>query len=165
MIANLITRTDAIVTQRQKGTYSGLVRELFATVEVTVKTATIARFLTGVTDTSTSPRQRQRLVAVPAIITFSTSSQSAKSTPAQRPRMRGPRIADLRNANSTQLSISKQINPIIDAKKGRRTRFLSTNFVEYPEIVAAFIAPSIAIATTQLSSPSTLRPSPKLQRH
>jgi hypothetical protein len=91
---------DGIVELRQKGASLGLIRELVATVDVTVGAATIARFLAEMNDSSTSPRQRRRFgwgrgvvhnadrrrtVAVPTTIASSTASQPATSTPASEP--------------------------------------------------------------------------------
>lgn len=52
--------TDSIAALRQKGQSLGLIRELLATVDAAVSTATIARFHAEMTDSSTSSRQRRR---------------------------------------------------------------------------------------------------------
>jgi hypothetical protein len=108
---------DGIVALRQTGASLGLIRELLATVDVAVSTATIARFHAEMTDNSTSSRQRQRfnrrgdcVQKAPRRQTASVSTNLAPSTasppatqtqmsepPMQPPRTRGPRIADPRN--------------------------------------------------------------------
>jgi hypothetical protein len=108
---------DCIVELRQKGASLGLIRELLATVDVVVSTATIARFLAEMTDSSTSPGQpqrfnrrgdcvekatRRRTASVSTNLASSTASPPAMQTqvnepPAQRPRTREPRGADPRN--------------------------------------------------------------------
>jgi hypothetical protein len=51
---------EDVVELRQKALSLGPIRELLATIDVAVSTPTIARFLAEMTDSSTSPGQRQR---------------------------------------------------------------------------------------------------------
>ena len=112
--AKLMPLKDGIVELRQKGASLRLIRELLATVDVAVGTDTIARFLAEVNGEQpphrSSKRSRRRRAAVPvsAVATPITSptprSPSPKSTPtsnteapSERPRIRGPRIADPHN--------------------------------------------------------------------
>ena len=115
--AKLMPYKDGIIELRQKGASLDLVRELLATIGVAVGKATIARFLEDVSETTTSPRQRQRLGTRPRPIQNADRPptaavleppQSANTSPVQaappgdeqtpaRPRTRGPRIADPRN--------------------------------------------------------------------
>ncbi len=115
--AKLLPLKDGIVELRQKGASLRLIRELLATVDVAVGTDTIARFLAEVTGDSTtrqpthhSSRRRTAVRRVnhhqsegePVIITPSAERQAPVPTahnepPAERPRTRGPRIADPRN--------------------------------------------------------------------
>jgi hypothetical protein len=112
--AKLMPLKDGIVELRQKGASLRLIRELLATVDVAVGTDTIARFLTEVNDEQSphrsSKRSRRRRAAVPVptasppITSPTPQSPSSKSTPtantdapSERPRIRGPRIADPHN--------------------------------------------------------------------
>lgn len=111
--AKLMPMKDGIIELRQKGASLRLIRELLATVDVAVGTDTIARFLAEVDGETTpqhsSKRSRRRRVAIlkltsrqagtaPAIV---ESSAPARPQPAElspeRPRTRGPRVADPRN--------------------------------------------------------------------
>jgi hypothetical protein len=120
--AKLLPFKDGIVELRQKGASLRLIRELLATVDVAVGTDTIARFLAEVIGESISPRAAERTssrrLAAPEtgspstrrrlsvsrsdIATISTRGSSPAdatqcSAIADRPRIRGPRIADPRN--------------------------------------------------------------------
>ena len=112
--AKLMPLKDGIVELRQKGASLRLIRELLATVDVAVGTDTIARFLAEVNGEQPprrSPkrsRRRRPVVPVPTASTTITSPTpqppSSKSTPtsnteapSERPRIRGPRIADPHN--------------------------------------------------------------------
>ena len=115
--AKLMPFKDGIIELRQKGASLDLIRELLATIDVAVGKATIARFITDMSETTTSPRQRQRLGTRPRRIqnadgpptaSVSEPARSAIASPVQtprpvdeqtgaRPRTRGPRIADPRN--------------------------------------------------------------------
>ena len=108
---------DGIIELRQKGASLDLIRELLATIGVAVGKATIARFITDMSETTTSARQRQRLgtrlrpiqnADRPPAAAVSEPVRSATASPVQtappgdektpaRPRTRGPRIADPRN--------------------------------------------------------------------
>jgi hypothetical protein len=112
--AKLMPLKDGIVELRQKGASLRLIRELLATVDVAVGTVTIARFLAEVNGEQpphrSSKRSRRRRAAIPGSTTAATITSptpqppSSKSTPtsntealSERPRVRGPRIADPRN--------------------------------------------------------------------
>ena len=108
---------DGIVALRQKRASLGLIRELLATVDVAVSTATIERFHAEMTDSSTSSRQRHRFnrrgdyvqkatrrrtASVSTSLAPSTACPPATQTqvskpPVQPPRPSGPHIADPRN--------------------------------------------------------------------
>ncbi len=119
--AKLMPFKDGIVELRQKGGSLRLIRELLATVGVAVGTDTIARFIAEVNGEPLPERpakrtQRRRVIAPgvnamrPAAEPASALPLSRPSTPqlapepaphndasAERPRIRGPRIADPRN--------------------------------------------------------------------
>jgi hypothetical protein len=112
--AKLMPLKDGIIELRQKGASLRLIRELLATVGVAVGTDTIARFLAEVNGEQppqrSSKRFRRRRAAVPAptaltpIVSPTPQPPSSKSTPtsnaeapSERPRIRGPRIADPHN--------------------------------------------------------------------
>jgi len=112
--AKLMPLKDGIVELRQKGASLRLIRELLATVDVAVGTDTIARFLAEVNGEQpphrSSKRSRRRRAAVPVPIaappttTPTPRPSPSKSTPtpntaapSERPRVRGPRIADPHN--------------------------------------------------------------------
>jgi hypothetical protein len=112
--AKLMPLKDGIIELREKGASLRLIRELLATVDVAVGTDTIARFLAEVNGeqpphrSSKRSRRQRSVVPVPIASTPITSpapqSSSSKPTPtsnadapSQRPRTRGPRIADPHN--------------------------------------------------------------------
>jgi hypothetical protein len=119
--AKLMPFKDGIVELRQKGGSLRLIRELLATVGVAVGTDTIARFIAEVNGEPLPERpakrtQRRRVIAPgvnairPAAEPASALPLARSSTPqpatetaphndasAERPRIRGPRIADPRN--------------------------------------------------------------------
>ena len=119
--AKLMPFKDGIVELRQKGGSLRLIRELLATVGVAVGTDTIARFIAEVNgeplpERATKRTQRRRAITPganavrPAAEPASALPLSRPSTPppvadatphndaaAERPRIRGPRIADPRN--------------------------------------------------------------------
>ena len=115
--AKLMPLKEGIVELRQKGASLRLIRELLLTVDVAVSADTIARFLAEVTDASPRRREPQRRsgrrtvpapaahartpVIEPAEDTPPRSAPTAAAlptdTPPERPRTRGPRIADPRN--------------------------------------------------------------------
>jgi hypothetical protein len=119
--AKLMPFKEGIVELRQKGGSLRLIRELLATVGVAVGTDTIARFIADVNgeplpERTTKRTQRRRVIAPgvnamrPAAEPGSALPLSRPSTPqsapeptphndasAERPRIRGPRIADPRN--------------------------------------------------------------------
>ena len=123
--AKLMPFKDGIVELRQKGASLRLIQELLATANVGVGTDTIARFLAEVTGETTSrpdtrSRKRQSRVAarpasprppaeqqaplptpVPAVPESAPAPPPfvapVTTTPAERSRIRGPRIADPSN--------------------------------------------------------------------
>ena len=116
--AKLMPLKEGIVELRQKGASLRLIRELLATVDVAVGTDTIARFLADVNGEPPVPRSRRRPTrrhaAVPASngagsVDRTPSTEPSPSTrtpiqppsntetPSERPRTRGPRVADPRN--------------------------------------------------------------------
>ena len=119
--AKLAPFKDGIVELRQKGASLRLIRELLATVDVAVGTDTIARFLAEVNGDPMPQRPakrtcRRRLAASrpvrhqPAVASPSPAATSQplapgdppadatpSDAPAERSRIRGPRIADPRN--------------------------------------------------------------------
>ncbi len=123
--AKLMPFKDGIVELRQKGASTRLIRELLATVNVAVSTETIARFLAEVNGESPSRRKPKRpgrerpanlpdmqptppaapagvrpvtapLIAASPPLPASGHSQSGAAL-SERPRTRGPRIADPAN--------------------------------------------------------------------
>ena len=115
--AKLMPLKEGIVELRQKGASLRLIRELLATVDVLVGTDTIARFLAEVNGEAPPARLTRRSgprrVAVPALNGGQTAATrsgneslspvrpaappSHTEGPAERPRSRGPRVADPRN--------------------------------------------------------------------
>lgn len=115
--AKLMPLKDGIVELRQKGASLRLIRELLATVNVAVGTDTIARFLAEVNGDDGPQRASrrsshrraavrnptgERTAAVPVIKDASPPAQAPAppphiEVPAERPRTRGPRVADPRN--------------------------------------------------------------------
>ena len=104
--AKLMPLKEGIVELREKGASLRLIRELLATVDVSVSIDTIARFLAEVNEEQPPPRSPKRPLrrraAVPEtpIASPSISTPAAlvnTATPSDRPRVRGPRIADPHN--------------------------------------------------------------------
>jgi hypothetical protein len=111
--AKLMPMKDGIIELRQKGASLRLIRELLATVDVAVSIDTIARFLAEVNGELTVQRRtkksgrRQRIISKAsdgqstAGPTFTEPSSPGQSSslppPSERPRSRGPRIADPHN--------------------------------------------------------------------
>jgi hypothetical protein len=103
--AKLMPLKDGIVELRQKGASLRLIRELLATVDVAVGTDTIARFLAEVNGDHTPHRPPRRsghrraagpVVADPSPPASSPTPLPHTEPPAERPRLRGPRVADPR---------------------------------------------------------------------
>ena len=103
--AKLMPLKDGIVELRQKGASLRLIRELLATVDVSVGTDTIARFLAEVNGNHTPQRPPRRsgrrraagpVVADPSPPASSPAPLLHTEPPAERPRTRGPRVADPR---------------------------------------------------------------------
>ena len=100
--AKLMPLKDGIVELRQKGASLRLIRELLATVDVAVGTDTIARFLADVNGDQTPQRPPRRSGRRRAAFTVVTDPSPPAPPPrtelsAERPRTRGPRVADPRN--------------------------------------------------------------------
>ena len=111
--AKLMPMKDGIIELRQKGASLRLIRELLATVDVAVGTDTIARFLAEVNGETvpqrSSKRSGRRRAAIPKLTNRQPDAAPAvaeQSSPAapqrtepppERPRTRGPRVADPRN--------------------------------------------------------------------
>jgi hypothetical protein len=119
--AKLAPFKDGILELRQKGASLRLIRELLATVDVAVGTDTIARFLAEMNGDPMPQQPAKRsgrrsqaaprpLRHQPPVVSLSPAGISQPSAPEDRPanatqsdapaersRMRGPRIADPRN--------------------------------------------------------------------
>src|SRR5205823_3772243 len=111
--AKLMPLKDGIIELREKGASLRLIRELLATVDVSVSIDTIARFLAEVNGEITAQRRtkksgRARQIAskasdgqstpVPTFTEPSSPRQSSSSPPpSDRTRIRGPRVADPHN--------------------------------------------------------------------
>jgi hypothetical protein len=104
--AKLMPMKDGIVELRQKGASLRLIRELLATVDVFVGIDTIARFLAEVNGETSPPRSRRRFSyrrgisakPTPASPPAPPPTPAARTEPPpERPRSRGPRVADPRN--------------------------------------------------------------------
>lgn len=111
--AKLMPLRDSIVELREKGASLRLIRELLATVDVSVSIDTIARFLNEVSgETTTTRRTKQagnkrnavartnagQSASVPPVKEQPSAEQSSSSPPpSERTRTRGPRVADPRN--------------------------------------------------------------------
>jgi hypothetical protein len=115
--AKLMPMKEGIIELRQKGASLRLIRELLATVDVSVSIDTIARFLAEVNGAKMKPRpakqsgrtrnavrgtngeQNTAFAAVnerpPA--EQQTASPQQTAAPSERSRIRGPRIADPHN--------------------------------------------------------------------
>lgn len=115
--AKLMPLKEGIVELRQKGASLRLIRELLLSVDVAVSADTIARFLVEVSGPTTPRREPQRRssrrtggatatqsppaavgsVAEPPPQTSTPAAAAPIDAPPERPRPRGPRIADPRN--------------------------------------------------------------------
>jgi hypothetical protein len=104
--AKLMPMKEGIIELRQKGASLRLIRELLATVDVAVSIDTIARFLAEVSGDLASTRRSKRTRhyrAASATATGASASAQASAPspdiepPVERPRIRGPRIADPHN--------------------------------------------------------------------
>lgn len=104
--AKLMPMKEGIVELRQKGASLRLIRELLATVGVFVSIDTIARFLAEVNGETSPPRSSRRISyrrassakATQASPPAQTATPAARTEPPpERPRTRGPRVADPRN--------------------------------------------------------------------
>jgi hypothetical protein len=113
----LIPFREGIFELREKGASLGLIRELLATIGIGTSKATIARFLIEVADPAKPKRQRprsdrgrgfvqntdrSRIVAVtsatPSVAPAKSATPVRTADPSsERPRTRGPRVADPRN--------------------------------------------------------------------
>ena len=111
--AKLMPMKEGIIELRQKGASLRLIRELLATVDVAVSIDTIARFLAEVNGETTAQGRTKKSGRRHQIIsktsdgqstagpTFTEPSSPGQSSslppPSERPRIRGPRIADAHN--------------------------------------------------------------------
>jgi hypothetical protein len=104
--AKLMPLREGIVELREKGASLRLIRELLATVDVAVSIDTIARFLAEVSgdpaSTRRSKRNRHHRAASATGTGASAPAQASAPSPdieppVERPRIRGPRIADPHN--------------------------------------------------------------------
>jgi hypothetical protein len=104
--AKLMPLKDGIIELREKGASLRLIRELLATVDVAVSIDTIARFLAEVSGDPASTRRSKRTRhhrATSATATGASAPAQASAPspdiepPVERPRIRGPRIADPHN--------------------------------------------------------------------
>ena len=104
--AKLVPMKEGIIELRQKGASLRLIRELLATVGVFVGIDTIARFLAEMNGEASPPRSRRRSGYRRAGVGPATQASHPAQTPAppprtelpaERPRTRGPRVADPRN--------------------------------------------------------------------
>jgi hypothetical protein len=104
--AKLMPMKDGIIELREKGASLRLIRELLATVDVAVSIDTIARFLAEVSGdaapTRRSKRTRHHRAASATATGASAPAQASAPSPdiepqVERPRIRGPRIADPHN--------------------------------------------------------------------
>ena len=109
----LMPLKEGIVELREKGASLRLIRELLATVDVSVSIDTIARFLAEVNGEINVQRRTKKSGRRHQIIskasdgqstagpTFNEPSSPGQSSslppPSERPRIRGPRIADPRS--------------------------------------------------------------------
>jgi hypothetical protein len=115
--AKLLPLKDGIVELREKGASLRLIRELLLTVDVSVSIDTIARFLAEINGEKTIPRRVREPGNKRSVVRRTNEGQSAsparfsESSPAapqigsdqqpaahsDRPRTRGPRVADPHN--------------------------------------------------------------------
>jgi hypothetical protein len=115
--AKLMPLKEGIVELREKGASLRLIRELLATVDVSVSIDTIARFLAEVKGEITAQRRTKKSGPRHQIISKASDGQSTPDptftepppagqqtaspqqtvAPSGRPRIRGPRIADPHN--------------------------------------------------------------------
>ena len=115
--AKLMPMKEGIVELREKGASLRLIRELIATVDISVSIDTIARFLAEISGETTAPRRTKQAghkrIAVrganagqstpvatpiePSLATPHTASPQHIASQTERTRTRGPRVADPRN--------------------------------------------------------------------
>ena len=103
--AKLMPMKEGILELRQKGASLELIRQLLATVDVIVGRDTIARFLKDVSGDGRAPSRNRPKRHRAAVTTATQASPPLPATtpaphvetPAERPRARGPRVADPRN--------------------------------------------------------------------
>jgi hypothetical protein len=104
--AKLMPMKEGIIELREKGASLRLIRELLATVDVSVSIDTIARFLAEVSgnpaSTRRSKRTRHHRAASATATGASAPAQASAPSPdieplPERSRIRGPRIADPHN--------------------------------------------------------------------
>ena len=115
--AKLMPMKEGIVELREKGASLRLIRELLATIEVSVSIDTIARFLAEVSGETTASRRTKQsgnkrnavrrandgqstpvtTPIEPSLATPHTASPQHIASQTERTRTRGPRVADPRN--------------------------------------------------------------------
>ncbi len=115
--AKLMPLKEGIVELREKGASLRLIRELLATVDVSVSIDTIARFLAEVNGVKMKPRPAKQSGRTRNAVRITNGEQNAAFAaatepppagqqtaspqqtvaPSERPRIRGPRVADPRN--------------------------------------------------------------------
>ena len=111
--AKLMPLKEGVVELREKGASLRLIRELLATVDVSVSIDTIARFLAEISGETTASRRTKQsgnkrnavripndgqTTPVPTHVESSSVAQQPASPPhTERTRTRGPRVADPRN--------------------------------------------------------------------
>ena len=115
--AKLMPMKEGIVELREKGASLRLIRELLLTVDVSVSVDTIARFLAEMNSEKTIPRRARQFGNKRSVVrrtneersgsiaSISESSSPAPqidsrqqtAAPSERPRTRGPRVADPHN--------------------------------------------------------------------
>ena len=115
--AKLMPLREGIVELREKGASLRLIRELLATVDVSVSIDTIARFLAEVNGVKMKPRTAKQSGQTRNIVRRTNGEQNAAfaaateptpagqqtaspqqtAAPSERTRTRGPRVADPRN--------------------------------------------------------------------
>jgi hypothetical protein len=172
--AKLMPLKDGIIELREKGASLRLIRELLATVDVSVSIDTIARFLAEVNGVKMKPRpakqsgRTRKAVRITngeqnaalAAVTEPTGRTTNSFAPANRSAIRT--ITHSRSASqtrttsdSTQLLMNKQINLVINGKGSVGKSFLAPSFVQYLKDCGIAHCQSTATTKTRRSNAST----------